>query len=232
MLAIGYIPFNYFSHFGLWRLYMFSNEEIIYTLMIIPGILLGFVLHEFAHALMADRLGDPTPRSQGRITLNPRSHIDIIGFILILIFKIGWAKPVMTNPRNYRKPRRDDILVSIAGPFTNLLIAIAFILIMKIIDITGAFSSNADLEKNIFLMLYYSAQINVVLFVLNLLPFPNFDGYHVITNIFNTWKYRIFNILEQYGMIIFILLAMSGVLLRIIMPFVTIIFGYLMKVIL
>jgi len=211
---------------------MFSNEAIMYKLMIIPGILLGFVLHEFAHALMADKLGDPTPRSQGRISLDPRVHIDWIGFFLIVFVGFGWAKPVMTNPRNYRKPRRDDILVSIAGPFMNLLLAAVFILILKVIDITGAFSSNGALLKNIFLMLYYSAQINVVLFVLNLLPFPLFDGYHVITNLFNTWKYRFFTILEQYGMIIFILLAISGVLSKIIMPLTTIILGYLMKVIL
>jgi len=211
---------------------MFSNEAIMYKLMIIPGILLGFVLHEFAHALMADKLGDPTPRSQGRISLDPRVHIDWIGFFLIVFVGFGWAKPVMTNPRNYRKPRRDDILVSIAGPFMNLLLAAVFILILKVIDITGAFSSNGALLKNIFSMLYYSAQINVVLFVLNLLPFPLFDGYHVITNLFNTWKYRFFTILEQYGMIIFILLAISGVLSKIIMPLTTIILGYLMKVIL
>lgn len=210
---------------------MFSRPEIMYKLMIVPGILLGFVLHEFAHALMADKLGDSTPRSQGKITLDPRAHIDILGFIMIVLVGFGWAKPVMTNPRNFRKPRRDEILVSIAGPLINLLIATVFLIFVKIIDITGAFSSNQVLQQNIFLVLYYSAQINVVLFVLNLLPIPFFDGYRIITNIFNTWKYRIFTLLEQYNMIIFILLAVSGVFGKILTPLVTIVLGLLQNVI-
>jgi Zn-dependent protease len=209
----------------------FSQEAMILKLMILPGILLGFVLHEFAHALMADKLGDPTPRSQGRITLDPRAHIDIIGFILILIAGFGWAKPVMTNPRNYKNFRRDSILVSIAGPLTNLLISIVFIILLKIFFFTNAFSSNALLQENISGMLYYSARINIVLLALNLLPLPALDGYHVVTNLFNTWKYRIFNILEQYGMFIFILLAITGVLDIILDPMINFIFGNLLRLI-
>jgi len=206
---------------------MFSTQDIIYKLMLIPGILLGFVLHEFAHALMADKLGDPTPRSQGRITLDPRAHIDWVGFFMIILIGFGWAKPVMTNPRNYRKPKRDDILVSLAGPFMNLLIATVFLLLIKLIDVSGVYSSDNVILVKVVEMLDYSAQINVLLFVLNLLPFPNFDGYHVITNLFNTWKYRFFNLLEQYGMIIFILLAVSGVLGWVLNPLVSITYGFL-----
>ncbi len=190
---------------------LFSREYIIYKLMILPGILLGFVLHEFAHAVTANKLGDPTPRVQGRITLDPRAHIDIIGFIMILIAGFGWAKPVMTNPRHYKKPRRDDILVSLAGPFMNLLVAIGFLLVLKLVAVTGFLSNNPAVFGNVVDILRYSARINVVLFVLNLLPIPFFDGYHVIANIFNTWKYRFFTILEQYSMIIFILLIFSRV---------------------
>ncbi|EGD48728.1 peptidase M50 [Ruminiclostridium papyrosolvens DSM 2782] len=195
---------------------LFSRGDIIYTLMILPGILLGFVLHEFAHAITADKLGDPTPRNQGRITLDPRAHIDIIGFIMILLVGFGWAKPVMTNPRHYKKPRRDDILVSLAGPFMNLLVAAGFLLILKLIAVTGFLSNNSVVLGNVADLLSYSAQINVVLFVLNLLPIPFFDGYHVIANIFNTWKYRFFTVLEQYSTIIFILLVISRVFDKII----------------
>ncbi len=216
---------------------MFSNdfftpEAMMITLMTLPGILLGFVLHEFAHALMADKQGDPTPRSQGRITLDPRAHIDIVGFILILIAGFGWAKPVMTNPRNYKNFRRDSILVSIAGPLTNLLLSIVFIFLLKIFLITDVFSSNAQLQQNISGMLYYSARINITLLVLNLLPLPALDGYHVITHLFNTWKYRIFNILEQYGMFIFILLAITGILNIILDPMIGFVFGNLYRLIL
>jgi len=210
---------------------MFSTEMILYKLMIIPGILFGFVLHEFAHALMADKLGDPTPRSQGRITLDPRAHIDWIGFFMIIFIGFGWAKPVMTNPRNFKKPRRDDILVSLAGPFMNLLLAIVFLLLIKVIYLFGIFSTNDVLLVNVVNLLDYSAEINVLLFVLNLLPFPLFDGYHVITNLFDTWKYRFFNLLEQYGMIIFILLAFSGILNKILTPLVSIVYGFLKNII-
>ncbi|QNU65332.1 site-2 protease family protein [Ruminiclostridium herbifermentans] len=208
---------------------IFSPEGLMNILMTLPGILLGFVLHEFAHAIVADKLGDPTPRSQGRITLDPRVHIDIVGFILILIAGFGWAKPVMTNPRNYKNLRRDSILVSIAGPLTNLLLASAFIFLMKIFNYSNAFSANEQLQDIIGNMLLFSAYINVVLFSLNILPLPALDGYHVITNLFNTWKYRIFNILEQYGMFIFILLAITGILGKILNPIISFVFNILIR---
>ncbi len=202
---------------------MFGNFNLLEMLLSVPGLLLGFVLHEFAHAKMADALGDPTPRSQGRITLDPRAHIDILGFIMMLVARFGWAKPVMTNPKYYRKPRRDDILVSVAGPFMNLIIAIVFLFLLKIFDLSGLYNNNDSLLRNTASLLYITAHFNIVLFVLNMIPFPMFDGYHVISNIFNTWKYRFFNLLEQYGMFIFILLAVSGILGRILSPIVGIV---------
>lgn len=211
---------------------MFSNFSLFNTLITIPGLLLGFVLHEFAHAKMSDILGDPTPRNQGRITLDPRSHIDIIGFIVMLIAGFGWAKPVVTNPKYYKKPRRDDILVSIAGPFMNLLVAVVFLLFVKVFSVSRLFTENEALWTNVYLVLMISASTNIVLFVLNMIPFPMFDGYHVISNLFNTWRFRFFNLLEQYGMVIFILLAVSGLLGRIISPIVRVIFGFLINVIL
>ncbi len=211
---------------------MFSNFSLFNTLITIPGLLLGFVLHEFAHAKMSDILGDPTPRNQGRITLDPRSHIDIIGFIVMLIAGFGWAKPVVTNPKYYKKPRRDDILVSIAGPFMNLLVAVVFLLFVKVFSVSRLFTENEALWTNVYLVLMITASTNIVLFVLNMIPFPMFDGYHVISNLFNTWRFRFFNLLEQYGMVIFILLAVSGLLGRIISPIVRVIFGFLINVIL
>lgn len=210
------------------------NFDIKYMLMSIPGLLLGFVLHEFAHAKTADALGDPTPRSQGRITLDPRAHIDILGFIMILVARFGWAKPVMTNPRYYKKPRRDDILVSLAGPFTNLLLSVVFLLFIKAMMYTGLltnFITNSAVVSNILYIFLIAASQNVLLFVLNLLPFPGFDGYHVISNLFETWRYRFFNLLEQYGMIIFILLAISGILSKILLPIVDTVFNFLQNII-
>lgn len=211
---------------------MLRNFDPIYMLLTLPGLLLGFVLHEFAHAKMSDLLGDPTPRSQGRITLDPRAHIDILGFIVMLVAGFGWAKPVITNSRFYKKPRRDDILVSIAGPLMNLLVAIVFYALTKILFLSGIFSVNINLGSNITSLLMITASINVVLFVLNMIPFPMFDGYHVISNLFNTWRYRFFNLLEQYGMFIFIFLAVTGLLGRIISPAINIVNTFLVNLIL
>lgn len=208
------------------------NFDLIETLMMIPGLLLGFVFHEFAHAKVADMLGDPTPRSQGRVTLDPKSHIDILGFIMMLLAGFGWAKPVMTNPRNYRNPRRDDSLVSVAGPLANLVIAVVFLFILKFYYNSSLFTPEKTISINIVQILRITIYFNVVLFVLNLIPFPMFDGYHVISNIFNTWRYRFFNVLEQYGMIIFILLAISGVLGRILIPIVRVVYTFLSNLIL
>ncbi len=208
---------------------MLRNFDPIYMLLSIPGLLLGFVLHEFAHAKISDALGDPTPRSQGRITLDPRSHIDIIGFIVMLVAGFGWAKPVMTNPRYYKKPRRDDILVSIAGPLMNLLIAIVFYGLTKLLLLANVL--NTSIGTNVASLFMITAGINVVLFVLNMIPFPMFDGYHVISNLFNTWRYRFFNLLEQYGMFIFILLAVSGMLGKIISPVVGVVNSFLINLI-
>jgi len=207
------------------------NIDFMDIILKIPGILLGLVLHEFAHALVADKLGDPTPRSQGRITLDPRAHIDWIGFFMFIFLRFGWAKPVMTNPRNYKKPRRDDILVSIAGPFMNLLITIVFLLFIKFIYVFKLFSNNQELLINVVTLFSNTVDINIMLFVLNLLPFPLFDGYHVISNLFNTWKYRFFNVIEQYGMIIFILLAISGVLSKILNPLIKFVTDFLLNII-
>lgn len=208
---------------------MLRNFDPIYMLLSIPGLLLGFVLHEFAHAKISDALGDPTPRSQGRITLDPRSHIDIIGFIVMLVAGFGWAKPVMTNPRYYKKPRRDDILVSIAGPLMNLLVAIVFYGLTKLLLLSNVL--NTSIGTNVASLFMITAGINVVLFVLNMIPFPMFDGYHIISNLFNTWRYRFFNLLEQYGMFIFILLAVSGMLGRIISPVVGVVNSFLINLI-
>ena len=103
-----------------------DTQQILGKILMIPAILLAFTFHEYAHAITADRLGDKTPRFQGRLTLNPIAHIDPIGFILILIAGFGWAKPVETNPSAYKNYYKDDLKVSIAGPIANLILGIIF----------------------------------------------------------------------------------------------------------
>lgn len=188
---------------------MFDLTRILLTL---PGLVVGFVFHEFAHAWVADRLGDPTPRSQGKLTLHPVTHIDPIGFLLILVVGFGWAKPVVTNSRYFKKPRRDNILVSIAGPVTNLLIAILFALILKLLILTGVLGNMGfNLQTQTFNLFLYTMNINILLFVLNLLPIPGLDGFHVLASLVPYKHYNIIYKLEQYSMIIFLLLIFTRV---------------------
>ena len=97
-------------------------DYFIQLLLAIPGVIIAMTFHEYAHARAAVALGDFTPRLMGRLTLDPRAHVDPIGLLMLLFVRFGWAKPVMINPRNFRKPRRDDILVSVAGPAMNLFL--------------------------------------------------------------------------------------------------------------
>ena len=109
------------------------NLDLKRIALILPAVLVGFTIHEFSHAIVAVRLGDNTPRDQGRLTLNPIAHIELIGLIMILFAGFGWAKPVQINPNNFKNRKNDEILVSLAGPFSNLLFGIGFGLLLKIL---------------------------------------------------------------------------------------------------
>ncbi len=150
---------------------------IIYILSTLAVIFLTLPIHEFAHAFVADKLGDPTPRYQGRLTLNPFAHIDYVGSLCILLFGFGWAKPVQVNNYNFRKPKRDMALVALAGPVSNLILALV-----------ALFISNAIFAISPNLMLYYVvsffyfiAQINIYLAVFNLIPIPPLDGSRLLS---------------------------------------------------
>jgi len=148
------------------------------TLYSIPGILIGLTVHECCHALCAWKLGDSTARDQGRITLNPLKHIDIIGFLFIMIAGFGWAKPVQFNPGRLSHPRRDKALIAASGPLSNLVIGTLLVLILKalFLNLTRV---NAATQPLLFLI-YYAASINYGLFVFNLLPIPPLDGSHIV----------------------------------------------------
>jgi Zn-dependent protease len=162
-----------------------GNLGIYLTLVLysLPGLILGFTLHELAHAFTAVRLGDPTPRMQGRITADPRQHIDPLGFGLLLIVGFGWAKPVQFSTA-YIRTGLQQALVAAAGPLTNLLLAILFAVAIKIQLATGAVPhfetfGHGGLSDILFAVLVQSFFINVVLFVFNSLPVPGLDGYMV-----------------------------------------------------
>lgn len=186
------------------------REQALQILLIIPGILIGLTFHEYAHALVADRLGDKTPRFQGRLTLNPFVHIDPIGFIMILIFKFGWAKPVQTNPNAFKNYYKDDLKVSIAGPMANLIVAfLSGVVLALLIKITNGMNFNPLLSIIINLMLKSAVYMNCMLFVLNLIPIPGFDGFHVLRDLFPKFFYNISDNLYRYQFIIMIIFLVS-----------------------
>ncbi len=158
---------------------------IIERIIILPGILVGLSFHEFGHAWMSARLGDPTPRLQGRVTLNPAAHIDVIGFASLLLLGFGWGKPVQVDPRYYRHKRRDELMVALAGVTINFFIALAGAALMKLFYTTGSAFLATSIGGIIWRILVGLVQINLVLMIFNLIPLPPLDGFGVITQLFH-----------------------------------------------
>jgi Zn-dependent protease len=181
-----------------------EEQKIILFLLLVVCI----TIHEWAHAWVADKLDDPLPRQQGRVTLDPRSHIDPIGTLLIpliMIFAspgfaiIGWGKPVQISLPNRETKKRDDILITIAGPLSNL--SIAFICSLSF----GLFFRFVPLGESALLLLYQIVSLNAVLFLFNLLPIPPLDGSHILKNMVNM-KDETFLKFSKYGFFILIIL--------------------------
>ncbi len=183
-------------------------DTIMDKLMILPGIIIGLSLHEAAHARVSYMLGDPTPKNQGRLTINPIAHIDVIGFIALLLCGFGWGKPVQIDPSYYKHRRRDEFLVAIAGVVTNLIIAIIFAFLSGWTYKQYYYTGSSAIET-LFYILYYTMTINLVLMVFNLIPVPPLDGFGLITQIFNLQKYSWYHKFYQYGSVILIVLIIT-----------------------
>jgi Zn-dependent protease len=185
-------------------------------------VFLALPIHEFAHAFTAVRLGDPTPRLEGRYTLNPLVHIDPLGAILIFFAGFGWAKPVRWNPRNITVDLRlGSILVAVAGPLSNLLLAVLSLLLARLFfvadapfsSLVGGINSPLTYEGLNFLLIF--AQINVMLFVFNLLPIPPLDGSHVLLALLPSGAQRAFYSVTQYGtLILFAVIFLAPQIIR------------------
>lgn len=159
---------------------------VISILLSLPIVLLSLSLHETAHGYAAYRLGDPTARSLGRLTLSPFKHLDPVGFISMLLFGFGWAKPVPINSRYFKKPRRDIALTALAGPLSNLLLSFAFLLLLRFVGFgfLARLHVQSELAFNLIyftvLFFYYGVYMNLTLAIFNLLPLPPLDGSRIL----------------------------------------------------
>lgn len=189
-------------------------------ILIIPAIIIGISMHEFAHAFVADKLGDNTPRLQGRVTINPIAHIDWIGLAALFFCGFGWGQPVQINPYNFRNRRRDEILVAVAGVVMNLLMAILFTIIAKIVvtAVGGVWLTSTTLGTGIWSILKYIVQINLVLMIFNLIPCPPLDGFNIIANIGGFGQKEIYWTIYRYGNWILVVLILFGITGMIITP--------------
>ncbi|TYP78031.1 site-2 protease family protein [Paenibacillus methanolicus] len=180
-------------------------EDIPFIFIVL---VLSFSLHEFAHAYSAYKFGDRTAYDAGRVTLNPRAHIDVFGTILILLAGFGWAKPVPVNRGRFKHPRLMGIIVSAVGPLSNLLLAVIGILGVLVLNQFGVFeTSSVGVRKALVHFFYYLININAILLVFNLIPLPPLDGYRIIQDLVPLRiRYRM-DMNEQWGFFIFLLLV-------------------------
>lgn len=200
-------------------------EKFISELIIMaPPLLLALTFHEFSHGYIAYRLGDPTARLAGRLTLNPLHHLDPVGTLAFFIFKFGWAKPVPVNPAYFRNPKTDMLWVALAGPLSNLTLAVFSAVLAKIVWFLAPILPQIALVGAILVplssMLIASVWINLVLCIFNFLPIPPLDGGRILAGLLPDDLSRSYSKVERYGFIIVIVLAFSGVLSQLIMPII------------
>jgi Zn-dependent protease len=193
----------------------------------IPALLVAVTVHEVAHALVADRLGDPTARRLGRITLNPLPHIDPIGALAFVLAGFGWAKPVPVNALNFRHPVRDMVWVAAAGPLSNFLAAFAALVAVHLVVQMSPGGFVGEPLGRMLLLIYL---FNVVLGVFNLIPLPALDGGHFLPYLFPRAGGFIHQ-LEQAGPFLLLLLVFSGATDRVVRPIVDLVGGFLFGVV-
>ena len=187
------------------------NNPFIFFISIL-SLIIAVTIHEFAHAFAADKLGDPTPSLQGRLTLNPKAHLDPLGSIMLLLFRFGWGKPVPFDPFNLRHPKRDSALIALAGPASNIILAVILSLTAKLTGST--------------LLALFSAPLIIIsinLAIFNLLPIPPLDGSKIIYGLLPIeWADEYNDFMRSYGSILLILLIIpiggSSIAINLILP--------------
>lgn len=195
------------------------------ALAFIAGLVFGITIHEFSHALVAYRLGDPTAKLAGRLNLNPASHLDPIGTIALLVVGMGWGKPTPFDPFNLRNIKRDSALISVAGALSNFLFATIMATPYLVAYYTGTINQSII---GLYQILAIAIWINLILGVFNLIPVSPLDGFKVLAGLLPRDWYYDFIQTERYGIFILILLLFTGIVGRILFPIVSILFNILM----
>ncbi len=185
------------------------------VLYLLPALVIALSFHEAAHAWMANKMGDPTAKNLGRVTLDPTKHIDLFGFLCFILIGFGWGKPCPTNPRNYYNYKKANVLVALAGVTVNLILSFVFYLIFFVINVAGA-----DIMI-LNTIIYYIIMMNIVLCFFNLIPIPPLDGHHLISGIIARKSPRFFMYYKQYGYFVLLFLLFFTDYIQIALSYLT-----------
>ena len=177
---------------------------------VIPA-LVCITLHEISHGYVAYKLGDNTAKNMGRLTLNPIKHIDIVGLIMMVVFKFGWAKPVPVDMRNFKHPKRDMAITALAGPVSNLLICCVVLFIYGIIFLPCKLSGS-EFWGDVLDMVYITSYLSIALAIFNIIPVPPLDGSHLFNDLFLKKNLFVSRTIARYGMGIVMVLSLTGIL--------------------
>jgi len=203
-----------------------------FFILFIVSLIMSIAVHEFAHAFMATKLGDPTAKSLGRLTLNPIAHLDTFGTLALLFIGIGWGKPVPFNPNNLKNPKVGSALISAAGPVSNLIIAFVISLPYLILIYTNPTSKELIYLANVYGYISLIVTLNAALAIFNLIPVHPLDGFKVLGGLLPQNWYYDWHKMERYGMFILLLLIIpmqgGSIISRVVFPIATTITGLLL----
>lgn len=200
--------------------------QIQTLLLIAPPILVALTFHEYAHAYVAHRFGDDTAKENGRLTLNPLRHLDVMGTIMIFLVHFGWAKPVPINPNRLKNPKKDMLWISAAGPLANMILALVSGLLLRVFFDISRPTAQHPVPDVFSLILLMSMQINLALAIFNILPIAPLDGSKILSGMLPDKYARIFFSFERYGPFVLLALIILGritgisLLGRLVWPFV------------
>lgn len=224
-----YIVLAIFAGFSILSL---GTDGIMATLLTLPGVILAITFHEFAHAYVADRFGDNTPRYQGRLSLDPAKHLDPIGLFLLIFAHIGWGRPVETNPNNFNSNKSKEacmMWVSLAGPLTNFVLAIVLTIIYYLLVIF--FKNPNNIIGILQMVVFYGITVNIGLDVFNLIPLPPLDGEKIFRRFLPYSAIEWLDKNQQILYMIFMLLWITGLLGKLVSPVISVVFQIIFKVV-